>query len=193
MTTSLTISPDHAWLTGAEVRHCPSSHFNQRPPSTVIDLLVIHTISLPPNEFGGQAIDDFFTGQLKVDEHPFFKEIQHLKVSAHLLIRRTGEIVQYVSFLDRAYHAGVSCFQQRENCNDFSIGIELEGNDLVPYTLQQYQRLVATTRLLQQHFPAITHDHIVGHCHIAPARKADPYHTFDWQQYFALLTAETQR
>ncbi len=174
------------WL--KNIKHCPSPNYDQRPNNTVIDLLVIHSISLPPCEFGANYIDDLFLNRLDIKAHPYFKNIFNLRVSAHILIKRNGEIVQYVSFRDRAWHAGQSCFQGREVCNDFSIGIELEGCDEVAYTNAQYHELVKLTRILQQAYPQIKTNHIVGHCHIAPERKTDPGNYFDWERFFTQLT-----
>jgi len=168
------------WLTG--VKRVVSPHFNQRPENDIPTLLVIHNISLPPGEFGGPWIDDLFTGRLEAEAHPYFAGIAHLRVSAHCLIRRDGEIVQYVPFHLRAWHAGVSCYQGREGCNDFSIGIELEGTDVLPYTDKQYQSLQAVTRLLTEHFPQIA-ENITGHSDIAPERKTDPGPAFDWRRF----------
>ena len=147
-----------------------------------IDLLVIHGISLPPGEFGNDAIDRFFTNQLDSKAHPYFEAITELRVSSHLLIRRDGEVVQYVPFTKRAWHAGMSYFNDRESCNDFSIGIELEGTDELPYEEVQYQHLQEIIQALQQVYPKITNDHIVGHCEIAPGRKTDPGEIFDWSR-----------
>lgn len=169
------------WLEGATRR--PSPNFNQRPMEAGVSLLVIHNISLPPGEYGGSHICDFFGNCLDVAAHPYFREIAQLQVSAHLLIDRQGEVTQFVSFEDRAWHAGQSCFAGAENCNDFSIGIELEGADESPYTDAQYQTLHHVTRLLQQHYPAITKQRIVGHSDIAPGRKTDPGPAFDWDRY----------
>jgi N-acetyl-anhydromuramoyl-L-alanine amidase len=172
------------------IRHIPSPNYDLRPPNTLIDLLVIHNISLPPGQFGGHAIDDFFCNCLVIDGHPYFKEIKNLKVSAHLLIRRNGSITQYVSFLHRAWHAGVSAFRGRDNCNDFSIGIELEGADDIPYTSDQYQRLSLVTKVLMQNYSSIVFDRIVGHVDIAPSRKTDPGPAFDWVYFRNLLKKE---
>jgi AmpD protein len=140
------------------------------------DLLVIHNISLPPGCYGGDAIERFFTNCLDCDEHPFYREISGLEVSAHLLIRRPGEMIQFV-------------FDGRDNCNDFSIGIELEGTDEDPYTDQQYRVLAGVTATLQAHYPAIGSDRIVGHCDIAPGRKTDPGPAFDWGRFRGILAA----
>ncbi|MEK7991189.1 MAG: 1,6-anhydro-N-acetylmuramyl-L-alanine amidase AmpD [Thiotrichaceae bacterium] len=170
------------WL--ESVRHCPSPNYDKRPENSEIDLLVIHSISLPPCEFGANYIDDLFMNRLDPQAHPYFAGIADLRVSAHALIRRTGEIVQYVSFWDRAWHAGQSCFQGRDVCNDFSIGIELEGCDDLAYTDMQYAELAKVIKLLQQACPHIKPEHIVGHCDIAPERKTDPGKWFEWERLF---------
>lgn len=158
-----------------------------------MDLLVIHSISLPPGQFGGPHVDALFTNTLDPDGHPYFKEIEGLRVSAHALVRRDGDLTQYVSFLDRAWHAGQSSFQGRERCNDFSIGIELEGADDVPFEPAQYERLAELIRLLRREWPAITPDRIVGHSDIAPERKTDPGPAFDWQHLRVLVGAVPRR
>jgi len=178
---------EDGWVTSA--RKVPSPHFNARPNDEKPSLLVIHNISLPPGEFGGPWIDRLFTGMLSPDDHPYFAEIAHLRVAAHCLIRRDGELVQYVSFDQRAWHAGVSQFNGRENCNDFSIGIELEGTDTLPYTVEQYQTLQQVSKLLMQYYP-LTHDRITGHSDIAPQRKTDPGPAFDWARYHHSLKQE---
>jgi len=146
-----------------------------------IELLVIHGISLPPGEFGGGGIDALFTNSLDPREHPYYELIAGHLVSAHCLIRREGAVVQYVSFKHRAWHAGASSFNGRSTCNDFSIGIELEGTDEIPYTLAQYKALSKLIRLLQDAYPLISKERIVGHSDIAPGRKTDPGPSFDWQ------------
>lgn len=173
------------WL--QPVRHCPSPNFNQRPAGLPIDLLVIHNISLPAGEFGSGYIEQLFTNCLDCSAHPAFAELRDLQVSAHLLIDRRGEITQFVSFNERAWHAGKSCFDGRENCNDFSIGIELEGTDTLPYAAAQYHNLAAVTRALLAHFPVMQPARIVGHSNIAPERKTDPGPAFDWARYRQLL------
>jgi N-acetyl-anhydromuramoyl-L-alanine amidase len=178
------ISPD-GWLSQAV--HCPSSNFNQRPPECVVDLLVIHNISLPPGHFGTGCVQAFFSNQLDSNQHPYFQAIADLKVSAHLLIERTGAITQFVAFDLRAWHAGVSHFLGRDNCNDNSIGIELEGCDDIAYTDRQYEALAAITRELLARYPAIGMDRIVGHSDIAPGRKTDPGPAFDWDRYKGML------
>lgn len=177
---------DH-WV--VQATKIPSPNFNQRPPDTAVNLVVVHSISLPPNQFGGPYIDDFFQNRL-VGEHPFFQEISELKVSAHFLIRRDGSLHQYVACHERAWHAGASCWRGRENCNDFSIGIELEGADHIPYEDVQYQQLARLIFALQQEYPGIQNqEHIVGHCDIAPGRKTDPGPAFQWPRLWRYLTA----
>ena len=172
---------DHAtgWCRG--VRHCPSPNFNSRPDGE-ISLLVIHNISLPPGCFGTGKVQQFFQNSLPCEEHPFFLEIQNLQVSAHFLIERDGAVTQFVSCLDRAWHAGISCFGERQGCNDFSVGIELEGTDDTAFTETQYDALIRLSRLLQQAYPAITPERVCGHSDIAPGRKTDPGPAFDWQR-----------
>ena len=172
------------WLDN--VRHEASPHYERKTNYQPVELLVIHNISLPPGQFGGDYITDLFLGKLDPKAHSFFEEIYQLRVSAHCLIRRDGEIIQYVSFDNKAWHAGVSCYQGKDKCNDFSIGIELEGTDNTPYTEQQYQQLVKLTNTIKQYYPEIK-DNIVGHCDIAPDRKTDPGPAFDWQYYKKLL------
>ena len=175
------------WL--APARRLPSPNHDERPAGTVVDLLVVHGISLPPGEFGGPWIDALFTNRLDPAAHDYFRDICTLRVSAHVLIRRDGEVVQYVSFDRRAWHAGQSSFGGRERCNDFSVGIELEGCDDQPYGDAQYLALAAVTRALMQAYPAIEPARIVGHSDIAPGRKTDPGPCFDWSRYRALLTS----
>lgn len=174
-------SIDNGWLVPAV--HVASPNFNERPAGEKISLLVIHNISLPPGEFGSGCVQDFFCNRLQIDRHPYFDGIKHLTVSAHLLIERTGAAIQFVSFDDRAWHAGQSQFCGRENCNDFSIGIELEGTDDCVYSDEQYRQLVSISRLLMQTYPALNAERIVGHSDIAPGRKTDPGSAFDWQRF----------
>ena len=176
------------WLEG--VRCVVSPNCDERPPEAVIDLLVVHGISLPPGEFGGPWIEALFTNTLDAAVHPYFEEIKGMRVSAHAVIRRTGEIVQYVPFQYRAWHAGQSCFDGRERCNDFSIGIEMEGCDDQLYTDAQYIALAATARAIMVVYPDITQSRIVGHSDIAPGRKTDPGPTFVWQRFHELLRRE---
>ena len=175
------------WL--PQARRVPSPNWDERPQGLAIDLLVIHGVSLPPGEFGGPWIDALFQNRLDPGAHPYFGPIATLRVSSHLLIRRDGKLIQYVDLRQRAWHAGVSWFGGRERCNDFSIGIELEGADEIPYEPVQYQVLADTSRVLLRHFPAITPERIVGHSDIAPGRKTDPGPAFDWARYRQLLTA----
>jgi AmpD protein len=181
----LQLEKDSAWIT--DVRKITSPNQDDRPGGTDIELLVIHGISLPPGEYGGPYIDQLFTNKLNADDHPYFAEIIDLRVSAHILINRLGEITQYVAFNKRAWHAGESEFQGRPCCNDYSIGVELEGNDEQSYTQEQYQILVELTGLIKLRWPEITNDYIVGHCHISPDRKTDPGAAFDWDYFFDLL------
>lgn len=176
---------ENGWI--VEARQLLSPNRDARPDNSVIDLLVIHGISLPPGEFGGPWIDDLFLNRLDASAHPYFAEINGLEVSSHLLIRRDGELVQYVSLLERAWHAGQSCFEGRERCNDFAIGIELEGTDELPYEPVQYECLAALTRAIQYAFPQISRERIVGHSDIAPGRKTDPGPAFDWGRYHSML------
>ena len=182
---SLVLDPGTGWLRG--VRQLASPNCDGRPAGCEIDLLVIHNISLPPGQFGGPYVDQLFTNMLDPEAHPYLKEIAGLRVSAHVLVRRTGEITQYVSFLDRAWHAGESSFQGRERCNDFSIGIELEGTDHVPFETVQYQQLADIIRLLRDTWPGITLARVVGHSDIAPTRKTDPGPAFDWQRLRGMI------
>ena len=168
-------------------RQSSSPNQDERPPHCTVDLLVIHAISLPPGEFGGGGIDALFQNRLDPDEHPYFREIAGLRVSAHLLVRRDGELVQYVPLERRAWHAGPSSFQGRDRCNDFSIGIELEGTDEGLFTDAQYLSLAAATREVMMRFPGVTPERIAGHSEIAPGRKTDPGPGFDWARYRRLL------
>ncbi len=175
----------NGWLTTAEQQVSP--HYSARAIETEVSLLVVHNISLPPGQFGGPYITDLFLGQLSPEADSFFAQIYKLRVSAHCLIRRDGHIVQYVSFGDNAWHAGVSSFNGKQQCNDFSIGIELEGTDDIPYEQTQYQQLAHLVRMLRQAYPKINLDSIVGHCDIAPVRKTDPGPAFDWSYFRQLL------
>lgn len=160
--------------------HHPSPHFDQRESESNIDLLVIHNISLPPGEFGTGYVHQLFEGTLDTRAHPWFVNVEGLKVSAHFLIERDGRLTQFVSCLDRAWHAGQSMFKTRHRCNDFSIGVELEGTDYVPYTDAQYDTLARLTHALRHAYPLQA---VRGHCHIAPERKTDPGESFDWARY----------
>jgi len=168
-------------------RQCPSPNRDLRPAGCDPELLIIHNISLPPNQYGGPWIDQLFLNCLEADQHPYFQEICHLQVSSHILIRRDGEIVQYVPLGERAWHAGQSEFEGRPQCNDFSIGIELEGSDDIPYTDSQYQRLTEVAAAIIERFPGISAKRITGHSDVAPGRKTDPGPAFDWDKFHKLL------
>ncbi len=165
----------------------PSPNFGPRPDTDDISLLVIHNISLPPGQYGSGCVQRFFCNQLDAGQHPYFETIADLQVSSHLFIERDGAITQFVSFDDRAWHAGQSQFCGRDNCNDYSIGIELEGTDTEPYTDAQYQQLAVVTECLKRHYRMITDERITGHEDIAPGRKTDPGPAFDWTRYRASL------
>ncbi|MDA9210678.1 1,6-anhydro-N-acetylmuramyl-L-alanine amidase AmpD [Methylophilaceae bacterium] len=160
-----------------------SNNFDVRPKDTLINMIVIHSISLPPNKFGGTFIEDFFTNKLLTNKNPYFKKIKDLKVSSHFLIKRTGKLLQFVSCRDRAWHAGKSNWKNNSNCNDFSIGIELEGSDLIPFEDIQYMKLINLLKCLCKSYPI---NDIVGHNQIAPERKTDPGPFFNWD----LINAE---
>lgn len=176
----------------SQARWCPSPNFGPRPEGASISLLVVHNISLPPGQFGGDAIERFFCNQLDASAHPYFETIAGMAVSSHLLIRRDGSPVQFVSLLDRAWHAGRSCFRGEKECNDFSIGIELEGADYIPYTDAQYQTLTHLSQMIMTAWPEITADRITGHSDIAPGRKTDPGPAFDWSHFRQMLDAGQQ-
>lgn len=166
------------------VRYIASPNWDERPAGCAVELLVIHYISLPPGEFGGPAIEQFFTNRLEPAAHPFFATIAELKASAHFLIRRDGKIIQFVPCAKRAWHAGESSWKGRSRCNDFSIGIEVEGDERVPFTPVQYRRLAALTYALKTRYPILD---ILGHSDIAPLRKTDPGPQFDWARYRTLI------
>lgn len=171
----------HGWLRPtANVRLLASPNFDSRPAGTSVSLLVIHNISLPPNQFGGPYVADLFLNRLNYDAHPWLERLRGLRVSSHFFIRRDGEVVQFVSTENRAWHAGVSRFENRERCNDFSLGIELEGTDVTPYTDAQYLSLAKLTRLLRTRYPLRA---ARGHEHIAPGRKTDPGPAFNWSLF----------
>lgn len=171
------------WLAGGAC--LPSPNCDERPAGA-IELLVIHNISLPPGEFGGDGVQRLFTNTLDVDAHPYYQAVAGLKVSAHFFIRRDGQVIQFVSCLQRAWHAGASCWQGRSRCNDFSIGIEMEGSDFVPFTEAQYAALHELSGALRAAYPIRG---IAGHSDIAPQRKTDPGPFFDWMRYLAGLSA----
>ncbi|KEZ76528.1 1,6-anhydro-N-acetylmuramyl-L-alanine amidase AmpD [Salinisphaera hydrothermalis] len=176
---------DAGWLVGA--RHLPSPNHNHRPAGVAVDTLVVHGITVPPGRFGHGGVDALFTNTLDPTAHPVYAEIAELRVSAHALIERTGALTQYVSFDDRAWHAGVSHFDGRDRVNDFGIGIELEGTDACPYAPAQYRRLAAVTAALLRHYAGMNRSRIVGHSDIAPGRKTDPGPAFDWAVFNRLL------
>lgn len=168
-------------LIGCE--YIPSPNCDERPAG-VIELLVIHNISLPPDEFGGDGVQRFFTNTLDVNAHPYYQTIAEVKVSAHFFVRRDGQIIQFVPCLKRAWHAGASCWQGKNRCNDFSIGIELEGGDAIPFADAQYDALTRLTLVLRAAYPIRG---IAGHSNIAPQRKTDPGPCFDWARYLTGL------
>ncbi len=178
---------DQGWISVATVVASPNTDL--RPDEADISLLVIHNISLPPGQFGGCHVAELFTNTLDPTSHPYFTEIADLKVSAHLLIDRQGAVTQFVPFHRRAWHAGVSHFDGRSACNDYSIGIELEGTDTEPYADQQYACLGQVTQCLMAEYPALTAKRIRGHSDIAPSRKTDPGPAFDWQRFTGLLVS----
>jgi AmpD protein len=161
------------------VSHIPSPNFDERPAGMAIDMVVVHSISLPPGQFGGDGVERLFANRCDPAAHPCFEELQHFRVSAHFFVRRDGEIIQFVSCLSRAFHAGVSTWKGRERCNDFSIGIELEGGDFWPYEDAQYTALNHLLDVIRAAYPVV---HVVGHCEIAPERKTDPGPYFEWQR-----------
>lgn len=165
------------WLAGA--RRIASPNRDERPVGEPVSLIVIHAISLPPGQFGGDAIAELFTNRLEPTAHPYFAQIAGLRVSAHFLIRRSGELIQFVSCRERAWHAGVSTWQGRTRCNDFSLGIELEGCDELPFDLAQYDCLDCLLALLCAHYPIAA---VIGHSDIAPGRKTDPGPCFEWRR-----------
>ncbi len=176
MTAPLQLTVD-GLVQGDGARYVASPNCDARPAAMPIELIVVHNISLPPRTFGGSGIVDLFLNRLQPDEHPYYAGIAHLRVSAHFLIRRDGELLQFVPCVQRAWHAGVSSWRGRERCNDFSIGIELEGADDVPFEHAQYRRLVGLVVLLREHYPIVD---VTGHSDIAPGRKTDPGPAFDW-------------
>ena len=179
------IDIDTGWIRG--IRKVPSPNCDARPHGTAPDLIIVHGISLPPEEFGGRWIDDLFVNQLDRNAHPYFASIAHLTVSAHVLIDRSGRPTQYVSFDQRAWHAGESCWRGRSACNDFAVGIELEGADDVPYTAEQYESLARLVGALRRAYPTLEEADVVGHSDVSPGRKTDPGPAFDWRRLQALL------
>lgn len=185
----LAVDTATGWLVA--VRRVPSPNCDARPVGIETDLIVVHGISLPPGEFGGPWIDRLFTNTLPPEEHPYFAEIGSMRVSAHLLIDRHGALTQYVPFHLRAWHAGPSCYEGRSACNDFSIGIELEGSDAVAYTETQYRTLARVIGVLCRAYPGLSPARLAGHSDIAPGRKTDPGPAFDWPRVKTLVALET--
>jgi AmpD protein len=173
-------------------RQVPSPNCDDRPTGVALDLLVVHGISLPPGEYGGPWIDALFTNALPVATHPYFESVASLRVSSHLLVRRDGEVVQYVPFNRRAWHAGASSWQGRARCNDYSIGIELEGTDTDPYESAQYAMLARVIAALCRAYPGLSLERLVGHSDVAPGRKTDPGPAFDWPRLRALAQFEQE-
>ncbi len=181
---NLLVLDAQGWLApNANVARRPSPNFNERPQDTAVSLLVIHNITLPPGQFGTPYIADLFLNQLDLTADPWFSNVEGLKVSAHFVIDRLGQITQFVSCDERAWHAGISSFDGREQCNDFSIGIELEGTDDVPFEYAQYERLATLTQCLRDRYPLTA---ATGHSDIAPGRKTDPGPHFDWLRFRTL-------
>jgi N-acetyl-anhydromuramoyl-L-alanine amidase len=170
-------------------RHVASPNFDARPSGVVADLIVVHGISLPPGEFGGPWIDRLFSNSLPPDMHPYFAEIDGLRVSSHLLVARDGGLTQFVSFTDRAWHAGESRYEGRTACNDFSIGVELEGVDTLPYEAAQYDTLGEVVAALCDAYPRLSAERLVGHSDISPGRKTDPGPAFDWERAHRRISA----
>ncbi len=187
----LTIDVDRGWL--APARQVPSPNQDPRPPGATLDLVVVHGISLPIGEFGGPWIERLFLNTLPPEVHPYFATIHELRVSAHLLIRRDGELVQFVPFHQRAWHAGASSWRHRVACNDFSVGIELEGADEVAYEDAQYERLAGVVAALVRAYPTLSPEAVTGHSDIAPVRKTDPGPAFDWARLRAALALACRR
>ncbi len=185
-----TVSPGGGLIRPAE--QCPSPNQDDRPDGREPDLIVIHGISLPPGEFGGPYVEQFFTNRLDWDAHPYFAQIRGLTVSSHLFIRRDGALIQFVPFSRRAWHAGASCYRDREDCNDFSIGIELEGDDETAYSDPQYTALIKVIEALQTTYSSLCARRIAGHCDISPNRKSDPGPAFDWLRLYDGLCKNTE-
>ena len=185
-TSRFAVSPGAGLIRPAS--QCPSPNQDDRPPGAVPSLVILHGISLPPGEFGGPHIEALFTNQLDWDAHPYFSEIEGLQVSSHLLVRRDGELIQFVPFERRAWHAGTSSFRGQDCCNDYSIGIEMEGTDDIPYTDEQYETLADVLTAIMESYPAISPRHLAGHCDVSPGRKSDPGPVFDWLRLYDELT-----
>jgi len=184
----LRLIANSGWLSG--VRHVRSPNYDERPLECSPDLIIVHGISLPPCEFGGPGIDQLFTNCLNPDEHPYYAEIAALQVSSHFLIRRDGELVQYVDIFKRAWHAGQSSYKERERCNDFAIGIELEGTDDLAYEAVQYETLAQLVQILRNSVTTLEVAPVVGHSDVAPGRKTDPGPAFSWTMLERLLVVK---
>ena len=179
------LNPNTGLMEGARHSLCP--HRDVRPPDCDIDLIVLHAISLPPGGFGGGEIEDLFWGRLDPTAHPYFRRLADVRVSAHFLVRRDGELVQFVSVLERAWHAGASSFRGRAHCNDYSVGLELEGDEATPFTDRQYNQACAAILALRDGLPTLAGAPVVGHSDVAPGRKWDPGRNFDWARLAAGL------
>ena len=169
------------------IKFVNSPNFNERPANTKISLIVIHSISLPPNVYGNNYVEDFFMNKLITSDHDYFQEIQDMRVSSHLYIKRTGETIQFVPLNMRAWHAGESSFKGIKDCNNYSIGIELEGTDCDVYSNEQYESLIKISKLIIKNYPEISKESIVGHSDISPGRKTDPGNKFEWRRYLDAL------
>jgi N-acetyl-anhydromuramoyl-L-alanine amidase len=187
----LQVDLESGLLRGA--RQIASPNFDSRPAGVETDLIVVHGISLPPGDFGGPWIDRLFTNTLPPHEHPYFAEVAPLRVSSHLVLDRDGEVTQYVRFTDRAWHAGKSIYKDREACNDYSVGVELEGTDTVPYAAAQYGALAEVVAALVAAYPRLSPQRLVGHSDIAPGRKTDPGPAFDWPRARRLIASACRR
>lgn len=181
------VDPETGLLLGA--RQIASPNCDARPAGVEADLIVVHGISLPPGEFGGPWIDRLFTNSLPAEAHPYFAEVESMRVSSHLVVMRDGDVTQYVRFTERAWHAGKSVYRGREACNDFSIGVELEGTDTLPYESVQYEVLARVVAALCAAYPRLSAERIAGHSDIAPGRKTDPGPSFDWPLARTLIAA----
>jgi len=187
----LQVDLESGLLRGA--RQIASPNFDSRPAGVETDLIVVHGISLPPGEFGGPWIDRLFTNTLPPQQHPYFAEVAPLRVSSHLVLDRDGKVTQYVRFTDRAWHAGKSVYKQREACNDYSVGVELEGTDTLPYAAAQYGALAEVVAALCAAYPRLSARRLVGHSDIAPGRKTDPGPAFDWPRARRLIASACRR
>jgi len=171
-----------------DVRFLPSPHFNERPAGAAVDLIVLHAISLPPGQFALQHVESFFLGELDSGADPSFSGLADLRVSAHFVVDRKGKVTQFVPISKRAWHAGTSNWQGRDNCNDYAIGIEMIGDEKRPFTQAQYREAARLCRVLMGHFPVISNQRIVGHQDVAPERKWDPGKQWDWEKFHRSLS-----